>query len=158
MACQEIMDADPPVLQSTDTVGKAVSTLLEHRYLALPVVDSNRRYLGLFAKSRLFGLMLPSIVALEDVLPKIAQLTDLAYLSDDMDDLRTRFAALRDRPVAEYADREAPTLKPDSPLMEAVLLVYRTRNFVPVVEPASKRLIGIVSTWHILAKLEEGRQ
>jgi hypothetical protein len=49
-------------------------------------------------------------------------------------------------------------LKPDSPLMEAVLLVYRTRNFVPVVEPASKRLIGVVSTWHILAKLEEGSQ
>ena len=49
---------------------------------------------------------------------------------------------------------DAPTLKPDSPLMEAVLLVYRTRNFVPVVDPASKRLIGVVSTWHILAQLE----
>lgn len=154
MACQEIMDADPPVLLGTDTVGKAVSILLERRYLALPVVDAGRRYLGLFAKSRLFGLMLPSIVALEDVLPKIAQLTDLAYLSDDMDDLRARFAALRDRPVADFADRDAPTLKPDSPLMEAVLLVYRTRNFVPVVDPASKRLIGVVSTWHILAQLE----
>ena len=154
MACLEIMEADPPVLLGTDTVGKAVSVLLERRYLALPVVDASRRYLGLFAKSRLFGLMLPSIVALEDLLPKIAQLTDLAYLSDDMDDLRERFAALRDRPVADFADREAPTLKPDSPLMEAVLLVYRTRNFVPVVDPVSKRLIGVVSTWHILAQLE----
>ena len=154
MACLEIMDVDPPVLLGTDTVGKAGSVLLERRYLALPVVDAGRRYLGLFAKSRLFGLMLPSIVALEDLLPKIAQLTDLAYLSDDMDDLRERFAALRDRPVADFADRDAPTLKPDSPLMEAVLLVYRTRNFVPVVDPASKRLIGVVSTWHILAQLE----
>ena len=65
-----------------------------------------------------------------------------------------RFASLRDRPVADFADRDAPTLKPDSPLMEAVLLVYRTRNFVPVVDPASKHLIGVVSTWHILAQLE----
>jgi CBS domain-containing protein len=39
--------------------------------------------------------------------------------------------------------------------MEAVLLVYRARNFVPVVDPASGRLEGVVSTWDILAKLEE---
>lgn len=157
MACQEIMDADPPVLHGTDTVRKALSLLLQHRYLALPVVDSERRYLGLFAKSRLIGLMLPSIVALEDVLPKIAQMTDLAYLSDDIDDLRTRFAALRDRPVSEYADREAPVLKPDSPIMEAVLLIFRTRNYVPVVDPANRRLVGVVSTWDILTKLEESK-
>ena len=154
MACQEIMKADPPVLLGTDTVGKALSLLLEKRYLALPVVDGQRRYLGLFAKSRLIGLMLPSIVALEDVLPKIAQMTDLAYLSDDIDDLRARFDALRDRPVSDFVDREAPTLKPDSPIMEAVLLIFRTRNFVPVVDPASRRLVGMVSTWNILAKLE----
>ncbi len=155
MTCQEIMNADPPVLRHTDTVGTALRRLLATRYLALPVVDDDRRYMGVFAKSRLFGLMLPSIVALEDLLPKIAHLTDLAYLSDNLEDLRARFAALRGDPVAQYADREAPTLKPDSPLMEAVLLVFRTRNFVPVVEPVSGRLVGMVSTWEILDKLEE---
>ena len=39
-------------------------------------------------------------------------------------------------------------------IMEAVLLIFRTRNFVPVVDPATRRLLGIVSTWDILAKLE----
>ena len=155
MTCQEIMNADPPLLIGTDTIGKALTILLRQRVLALPVVDADRRYIGLFAKSRLFGLMLPSVVALEDVLPKIAQLTDLAYLSDDLADLRERFGALRNRPVADYADPAAPTLKPDSPLMEAVLLVFRTRTFVPVINPASRRLVGVVSTWDILAKLEE---
>lgn len=157
MTCREIMDADPPLLRPDDTVGAALALLLRSRYLALPVVDGERRYLGLFAKSRLFGLMLPSIVALEDVLPKLAHLTDLAYLSDDLADLRERFERLRERPVGPFADREAPTLKPDSPLMEAVLLVFRTRNFVPVVDPVSGRLVGVVSTWDILGKLEEGR-
>lgn len=155
MTCREIMNPDPPVLMSTDTIGRALQILLQRRYLALPVVETDRRYVGLFSKSRLFGLMLPSIIALEEVLPKIAQITDLAYLSDDLEDLRERFAALRHRAVAEYADRKAPTLKPDSPLMEAILLVYRTRNYVPVVEPATGVLAGVVSTWNILAKLEE---
>ncbi|NJO67627.1 MAG: CBS domain-containing protein [Rhodospirillales bacterium] len=155
MTCQDLMNPNPPVLSRADTVGKAVEVLLQRRQLALPVVDEERRYLGLFAKSRLFGLMLPSVVALEDVLPRIAQMTDLAYLSDDLQDLQRRFAGLQDRPVIDYADREAPTLKPDSPLMEAVLLVYRTRNFVPVVDPANERLLGVISTWDILAKLGE---
>ncbi len=153
--CREIMNPDPPVLLATDTVGHALAILLQRRTLALPVVDGERRYLGLFAKSRLFGLMLPSVVAQEDVLPKIAHLTDLAYLLDDLEDLRKRFAPLRDHPVAAYADSEAPTLKPDSPLMAAVLLVFRTRNFVPVVEPRSRRLVGVVSTWDILSKFAE---
>ncbi|MCP5365638.1 MAG: CBS domain-containing protein [Hyphomicrobiales bacterium] len=148
------MTTDPPVLLPSDTVADALEQLLERRYLALPVVDAEKRYLGLFARSRLFSLMLPSIVALEDMVPRIAQLTDLAYLSDDLDDLRARFDALRDRPVADYADRKAPTLSPDSPLMAAILLVYRTRNFVPVVDE-SKHLVGIVSTWDVLAKLRE---
>lgn len=157
MTCKAIMDPDPPVLLATETVGEALNRLLTCRYLALPVVDDDRRYIGLFAKSRLFGLMLPSIVALEDMLPKLAHLTDLAYLSDDLDDLRERFARFRDRPVAKYADPEAPTLRPESPLMEAILLVFRTRNFVPVVEPQSRRLVGVVSTWDILAKLQPER-
>lgn len=155
MPCQDIMDPDPPVLLATDTVGNALRLMLQHRYLALPVVDSNRLYLGLFAKSRLFGLMLPSVVSLEDVLPRIAQITDLAYLSDDLDDLRERFAALRERPVAGYADRKAPMVKPDSPLMEALFLVFRTRNFVPVVDPADGRLAGVISSWDVLAKLDD---
>jgi len=103
MTCQEIMDSDPPVLLGTDTVSKALDLFLERRYLALPVVDNDRHYLGLFAKSRLFGLMLPSIVALEDLLPKIARLTDLAYFSDDLDDLRERFRELAKRRQCAFA-------------------------------------------------------
>lgn len=152
MTCREIMNSEPPVVYAEETVGRALEVLLETRYLAVPVVDRERRYLGLFARSRLFGMMLPSIVSLEDVLPKIAQLTDLAYLSDDLEDLRERFAKLRDDPIGKYADATAPRLRPDSPLMEAILLVYRTRNFLPVVN-GDGLLIGMVSTWDVLAML-----
>jgi len=154
MTCREIMNPDPPVVFAEETVGRALEVLLETRYLAVPVVDRKRRYLGLFARSRLFGMMLPSIVSLEDVLPKIAQLTDLAYLSDNLEDLRERFAKLREHPIGNYVDATAPTLRPDSPLMEAILLVYRTRNFVPVID-GDGFLIGMVSTWDVLAMLRE---
>ena len=44
--------------------------LLLHRTLALPVVEPGFRYLGMFAKSRLLGLLLPAIVAAEQPLPQ----------------------------------------------------------------------------------------
>jgi CBS domain-containing protein len=154
VTCRQIMNPDPPVLGRRDTVGQAVHMLLAQRCLAIPVVGDGRRYLGMFAKSRLFGMMLPATVALEEILPNMARVTDLAYLSDDIADLRRRFAELRDRPVCDYADPGVPKVKPDSPLMEALLLVYRTRNFLPVVEPDTSRLAGVISTWDILARLE----
>jgi len=157
VTCRQIMNGNPPVLHRNDSIGQAVELLLAHRCLALPVIDDDRRYLGMFAKSRLFGLMLPAIVALEEVLPNMARVTDLSYLSDDISDLRTRFGELRERPVGQYADANVPKVRPDSPLMEAILLVYRTRNFLPVVERDTNRLAGVISTWDILTKLGENK-
>lgn len=154
VTCRQIMNADPPVLHRDDTIGEAVESLLAHRFLALPVVDDERRYLGMFAKSRLFGLMLPAIVALEEVLPNMARVTDLSFLSDDISELRGRFAEIRTRLVGKHADPNVPKVRPDSPLMEAILLVYRTRNFLPVVETRTNRLAGVISTWDILTKLK----
>lgn len=153
--CRELMTANPPTLAASDTVGRAVDLLREHRYLAIPVVDAAGRYLGMFAKSRLFGLMLPPSVALEESLPNIARLTQLAYLPTDLGELRQRYAAYRQRAVIEFADASVPTLRPDQPIMAVMLLIYRTRNFVPVVDPTSGRLEGVISTWDILTMLDE---
>ena len=156
MTCREIMIVNPPVLHARDTVAAAVRGLLAHHVLSMAVVDDEGRYLGMFAKSRLFGLVLPTIVAMEEVLPNFATLSDLAFLPDNLDDMRARLRAVADRPVGDYADRTVPVLRPDSPLMASVMLLYRTRNFLPVVEERTDRLLGVVSTWDTLTKLAEG--
>ncbi len=149
------MTANPPVLHREDTVKDALDLLLKHRYLALPVVDDNRRYLGMFAKSRLFGLLLPSVVAGEGKLPERGQLPNLAFMDDHVADLRSRFDTVGEQRVGEYADQTVPKIAPDASLMEAVLIVFRTRNFVPVVDPVTNRLEGVLSTWDILSKIRE---
>jgi CBS-domain-containing membrane protein len=55
MTCREIMNLDPLVAFAENRIGDALEMLLEHRYLALPVLDRNRRYLGLPARSRRVG-------------------------------------------------------------------------------------------------------
>lgn len=156
MSCREIMNADPPVLRPGDTVADAVRSMLAHRMLSLPVVDHDGRYHGMFAKSGLFGLIGPTVLSLQDVAPGVGVHTDFGFMSDDLDDLRDRLRSFADRPVAEFADATVPVLRPDSPLMAVVVLLHRTRNFLPVVEERSGHLVGVVSTWETLTALAEG--
>ncbi|HPA18812.1 MAG TPA: CBS domain-containing protein [Verrucomicrobiae bacterium] len=151
--CGEIMDANPPVLRPEDTVLCAVELLLERRQLTVPVVDASRRYIGMFAKSGLFGLMLPKVVAIEEDLPSAARISDLAFLAEDFRVLRDRFAELGNRRVGELIDASVPTVTPDTLVAEAVLLLFRAVNFLPVVEPGTGRLAGVLSTWDVLARL-----
>lgn len=153
MKCADIMDKNPLTLQTEDTVGTAIAMMLKHRVLALPVVDQQGVYQGMFAKSRLFGLLFPILGSVEDLLPQMATATGVSAMPDKLPEVKDRLRALSDALVGTYADKTVPTLQPDSPLLAAVMLVYRVRNFVPVVDPASGKLLGVVSTWDALGKL-----
>jgi len=150
------MNPDPPMLRAEDTVAHALRSMLSHRVLSLPVIDADRRYLGMFAKSRLFGLVVPTVLTLNDLAPHLGRHSDFGFLSDDLEDLRGRLRGLAHQPVADFADATVPVLRPDSPLMAVIVLLYRTRNFLPVVDETTGRLEGVVSTWETLATLAEG--
>jgi CBS-domain-containing membrane protein len=155
MNCAEIMDKKPVVLQTEDTIGTAIDTLLKHRLLALPVVDANGIYQGMFAKSRLFGLLFPVLGSVEELLPQMAMLTNIGAAPDKLGEIKERLRSLSDALVGTYADKTVPTLAPQSSIIAAILLVYRVRNFVAVVDPDTQKLLGVVSTWDALAKLRE---
>lgn len=155
MNCESIMMRSPPVLQTEDTVGTAIDMMLKHRILGLPVVDGNGVYQGMFAKSRLFGLLMPVVGSVEELLPQMAMAPDVGKMRDYLPEMRERLRILSDHLVGTYADKTVPVLRPDSPIVAAILLVYRIRNFVPVVDPNNGKLLGLVSTWDALAKLNE---
>jgi CBS domain-containing protein len=142
-----------PTLSPEDTVGTAYDMLLKHRVLALPVVDAQGLYRGMFAKSRLFGLLLPVVGGIEDLLPQMAASPALLDKPEVLQEVRARLRSLSDHLVGTYADATVPVLHQDSPLLAAVLLVYRVRNFVPVVDKESGRYLGTISTWDALDRL-----
>lgn len=156
MTCKNIMTVDPPVLYPDSTVREAVDRLLSEHMLALPVVERDGRYLGMFTKSRLFGLLLPAIVASEPTFPNMGRIPDLDFLRDYLPEMQERLRAIADDRVEVHMDRTAPVLYPDSPVVAAVLQVFRTRNFVSVIEAGSGRLVGMISTWDTIAKIREG--
>lgn len=155
MTCEAIMTVDPPVLYPEDTVSTAVDRLLSERVLALPVIDHDRRYIGMFAKSRLFGLLLPAVVATEQASPSMGKIPELGFLREYLPEMQERLRAIADHPVSRYVDTTVPVLHPDSPVVAAILQVFRTRNFVPVVDRTTGKLAGLISTWDTLAKVRE---
>ena len=152
MTCRSFMTADPLTLTADDTIGRAAERLLAHRYIILPVVARDARYLGLFGVFELVGLLLPKAATLNELVP------DLGFLPDDVAGLRSRLGELAQQPVGRFARTDLPMLRPDTSIVEALLLFYRHRSTLPVVEERSERLIGVLSYWDALAALAGTRR
>lgn len=151
--CQSIMTADPISIRQHETVDHALHMLLQDKLLALPVIDNDGRYLGMFLRSRLVAMLLPRIVQLEERIPEVARLLEVGFLTDSIADVQSRFRLVADRPVSEYLQTDTPILRPSTPIMNAVLFLYRARTYLPVVDENSGQLLGVVSTWDILGRI-----
>lgn len=139
-----------PVLTPGMTLSECVKTLLQNRVLAMPVVDEAGKYLGQFRKNMLVAAVLPQVGVLDKRFERIARMIDTGLLRDTMADVRERFALIAEDPVEKHLDTEAPILRPDQPLVTAMFYLYQGRNFLPVVDPESGHLVGVVSAWDIL--------
>ena len=147
------MTTNPIAIRQSESVAKAMRMLLDNRLLGLPAVDDSGRYLGMFLRSRLVALLLPNIVQLEERIPEIGRLIEVGFMSDTLDDAHERFNRVANDPVGKYLTTDTPVLRRDTPVMNAVLFLYRTRSYLPVVDEASGKLIGVVSTWDILGRI-----
>ncbi len=147
MSCANIMRKDPVTVDCNESVGKAIDILLERRIRSIPVLEGGK-FLGMFSLHSLFGQLLPKAATVS------AGLTDLAFVTDMVDELKERSTNLRAMRVGDVIDREVPVGHPDMSLMETVLLFYRSGENLPVVDKVSGNLVGIISPWEILACLE----
>ena len=140
---RDVMDPNPTVLAATDTVGKGMGYIMENRFRNVPIVDSKGCYLGVFGVNCLLRLVLPQAALME------RGLTDLSFVSDSLADLRRRLKESEDKPVTVCLSDEATVIDPDTPLLETLLTLYKTRRSIPVVDPKDGCLLGVVSYWDV---------
>ncbi len=140
---RDVMDPNPTVLAATDTVGKGMGYIMDNRFRNVPILDERGRYLGVFGVNCLLRLVLPQAALME------RGLTDLSFVSDSLADLRRRLKESEDQPVTICLSDEATVIDPDTPLLETLLVLYKTRRSVPVVDPKDGCLLGVVSYWDV---------
>ncbi len=124
MQVQDVMSRNPYAADATTTIGQVVSLLAEADVRHLPIVD----------EGALVGIV--SDRDLREVVPNI------------LDEIE-RPQAIRHvlaQPVTHIMHGDVVSIYPESELAEAVDLMIEWRiGAVPVVEPDSSKLVGIVS-------------
>lgn len=147
MTVGTIMTRDPVTVRQTDTVGEAIKLLLGHHYILLPVVDATGRYRGAFDVWDLLGMLLPKAATLDHLVP------NLQFMPDDLPGLHAKMAHFSGQALQQHARSDLPTLAPDTPIVASLLLFYRQRSALPVVETATGKVAGVLSYWDALAAI-----
>jgi CBS-domain-containing membrane protein len=134
-------------LKDTDTVAQAARRMLDNRVSDLPVVDASGKLVGMFKLDRLLAGLLPAAALVG------YGVNDLAFVSDDIDQLRRKMKKVDASRVRDFVVKPERVVHPDTAPVEIVLQLYRGANNLPVVERDSGRLVGMVSARDVLAAL-----
>jgi len=147
MNATSVMDPNPTYLKSTDIIRTAVRFIMENRYRNLPVVDEDGRYLGVFGVNCLLRQVLPKAVLMEK------GLTNLSFIHESLGDLQNRYEEMSDQPISVCMNTEIETVNPDTPLVETLYVLHKNRTSIPVVEPDTGQLAGMISYWDVGEKI-----
>ena len=134
-------------LLDTDTVAHATRRMLGDRVSDMPVVDASGALVGLFRLDGLYAALLPKAALLGD------GLSDLAFVSDTLGQLRAKMREVERHPVREFTVMPEHVVHPDTTPVQIILLLHHGANSIPVVSPESGKLVGMVSARDVLAAL-----
>jgi len=141
------MDPHPTVLKPTDIVSTAAKYIMDHRYRNLPVVDEDGRYLGVFGVNCLLKLVLPKAAVMQQ------GLDSLSFMRETLSDLHARLRSVEHEPISVCMSTDVVTVSPELPLVETLLILYRTKTSIPVVDPKDGRLVGMISYFDVGEKI-----
>lgn len=155
LTCRDVMV--PPHIQRTvdpgETVATAFNIIKDSRARFLPVVDKDGQYVGVFTAPTLLKLILPKAVTI-DLFKDSARmnLENLRFHSLSKEDLDAQIGRLKDEKVADNMSRPEnfPVVAPDTPVMEGILLIYKFKRHLILVEPDTGRFVGTVSANSLL--------
>ena len=143
MTAARIMLPNPTVLKPKDLISTAARCIMEHRYRSVPVVDEDGCYMGMFGVNCLLRQVLPKAAIMEDGLDNVS------FIHETLADLHERLREVEDEPVTVCMNTNVETVAPDTPLIETLMLLYRTKASIPVLEPDSCKLLGMISYWDV---------
>ncbi len=148
MKVADIMSKNVTSLSADASVTEAVDLLLKMQISGLPVIDENRKILGMFTEKEVLGRLLPSYV--EKVGSFIYQ--------DNPKAVRQKIISMRGVRVKEVMRRNVITVKEQATLSEAarVMLIQKARRLV-VLNQANE-VTGIISRGDIVKAFFEDKE
>jgi CBS-domain-containing membrane protein len=147
MNAAEAMETNPTTLKPDDTIECAAKYIMKHRYRNLPVINDDSCYMGMFGVNCLLKLVIPKAVFMPQGLENVG------FIHESFEELYQRYYEVKDKPISICMNNEIEPVAPDTPLTEIMLQLYETRSSIPVVQPGSCKLMGMISYWEIGKKI-----
>lgn len=134
MVVQEVMTEDPITAQSSTAIGTVLNTLFESDVRHLPIVDGDQ-LVGIVSDRDLRAFLAPSMLELEKP-----------------EDVRKRLA----QPVSTVMNADVVSVTPETDLSEVIeMMIDQKVGAVPVVQPGTDELVGIVSYIDVLRAAQD---
>jgi len=147
MTAATLMDPNPKVLHPDDSIISGIEMVMKYRFRRLPVVDEEGIFKGVFGVNCLLRQALPKAVVMEDGLENIQ------FIRETLSDLRRRLREVENEPISLCMHQDSIQVAPDLPLLETLRTLYLTRASLPVVDPDSGKLLGIISYFDVGEKI-----
>lgn len=128
------------------TLGEAVAKMVKHHMQQALIVTEDGEYAGEISTFTLAKLLLPQGL---DHPQTQKEAEDESAI--DVDD---RITPHLGRKVREFAEHDLPIMRPDTPLVEALQLLAAGKLRLPVVDPDTNKLIGVISALTVLRRYQ----
>ena len=149
MKVAEIMNREPVTVRDDQTFGEAFQKLCETRRLILPVVDEQGVYKGIFDLKDVWRILLPRAAHLDR-----GGLVDLSFANSSLETLKDHIAENAGASIGRCITADdTPPVFPDTPVIQAILMLDVHRETIAVVDRQTRKLVGVVSAWEVLDSL-----
>jgi CBS domain-containing protein len=131
----DLIHRNAPVIRHDEPVGAAVERLLESRLPALPVVDGQERFAGIFGEREFITALFPGYVG---------TLGSAGFVTKSIDVALAKRQGCRFEPVSKHMNTEHVDVGPDFSDVElAEIFLHHRVLIIPVTE--GKHVIGLVT-------------
>lgn len=141
----ELIVRQVPLLRADENVGPAVARIIEVELPALPVVDANDRFCGIFGEREFINAVFPAYMR---------ELHYAGFVTKATDEVIEKHHECTRAPVSQYMNTEHIDVGPDySDTQLAETFMHHRILIVPVVDDG--HVIGVVTRWDFFRALAE---
>ncbi len=154
MDCKTVMAPIKTSLYADELASVAIDFMVEKHMGLVPVVERDGTFAGLLSGDSLMAHMLPRTLTTVAGAHHRAALHQASFLHESAHEMQDRLEDLRRRPISEMIDRDVMTVRPDTPLIDALMMIKDRQYVVPVVDDDNK-LVGAISFFSVLYGMRE---
>jgi CBS-domain-containing membrane protein len=154
MDCKAVMAPIKTSLYTDETIGHVIDFMVEKHMGLVPVIERDGTFAGLIGGDYLIPYLMPRSLSSLGTLFRHGAMKKVSFLHETAEDMKERLDALRDRPIGEIIARNVKVATPETPLIDALMMIREKQYVVPVVD-AQYKLVGAISFFSVMYGLNQ---